>query len=101
MHRPKASREFEPDNIPKLQNGQGPGALGRYEVRRASPVPSREVPGTDLSDCAIGVPLLVRFRSDRVRSLRLQNETAGKHACGKMMDLRKADVPKKRSPGVE
>ena len=53
------------------------------------------------SDCAIGVPLLIQFRSDRVQSLRLENETAGKHACGKMMDLRKADAPKKRSPRVE
>jgi hypothetical protein len=47
------------------------------------------------------VPLLIQFRSDRVQSLRLENETARKHACGKLMDLRKADVPKKRSPGVE
>jgi hypothetical protein len=64
-------------------------------------VPSLQVPGTDLSDCALGVPLLVRFGSDRVQSLRLENETARKHACGKMMDLRKADPSKKRSPRVE
>src|SRR6266571_6271167 len=78
-----------------------PGAPGRYQVRRASPVPSLQVPGTDLSDCAIGVPVLVRFSSDRMQSLRLENETAGKRACGKMMDLRKADAPTKQSPRVE
>ena len=83
------------------RTGREPGAPGRYDVRRASLVPSLQVPGTDLSDCAIGVPVLVRFRRDRMQSLRLENETAGKHACGKMMDLRKADPPTKQSPRVE
>ena len=46
------------------RTGREPGASGRHQVRRASPVPSLQVPGMDLSDCAIGVPVLVRFRSE-------------------------------------
>jgi hypothetical protein len=51
------------------ETGREPDAGGRHEVRRAMPVP-QQVPGTDFSDCAIGMPILVQFRSDRLQSLR-------------------------------
>ena len=91
---PRLSENSSPTTYRNCRTGREPGAPVRYEVRRASPVPSLQVPGTDLSDCAIGR----RFRSDRVQGLRLENETAGKHACGKMMHLRKADPSNKTKP---
>jgi len=51
LHRPKAPREIEPDNIPKRRKrAGGPGALGRYESAPGLARAIAAVPGTDLSD---------------------------------------------------